>query len=72
MHRGGEWGGGGERWPPRVAVVLHAISTGKIQAGEAGLRGLRKQLAKEAGMPVDISVIRIGGEFDKGPFIPLR
>jgi len=53
-------------------TMLHAIETGKIQAGEAGLRGLRKSLAAEAGMPVDISVIRTGGAFDQGPYIPLR
>lgn len=53
-------------------TMLHAISTGKIQAGEAGLRGLRRQLAQETGMAVDISVIRVGGPFDKGPYIPLE
>jgi RHS repeat-associated protein len=53
-------------------TMLHAIETGKIHAGEAGLRALRRNLAKELGMPVDISVIKIGGLFDKGPYIPLQ
>ncbi|MFM1652487.1 WXG100 family type VII secretion target [Brevibacillus sp. B_LB10_24] len=52
-------------------TMLHAIETGKIQAGEAGLRGLRKQLEKELGMDVDISIIKKGGPFDNGPTIPL-
>ncbi len=53
-------------------TMQHASATGKIQAGEAGLRGLRRSLAKEFSMRVDISVIRIGGPFDQGPYIPLR
>jgi len=53
-------------------TMQHAIQTGKIQAGEAGLRGLRQSVAQDTGMDVDISVIQIGGEFDKGPWIPLR
>jgi predicted nucleotidyltransferase len=50
---------------------LHAIETGKIQAGEAGLSGLRKQLQRMLGMDVDLSVIKRGGPFDNGPTLPL-
>ncbi|MEU6523939.1 putative T7SS-secreted protein [Streptomyces sp. NPDC046924] len=46
-----------------------AIETGKIQAGEAGLRGVRKQLEASLGMEVDVSIIRHGGPFDNPPFI---
>ncbi len=53
-------------------TMLHAIETGKIQAGEAGLRGLRKELEKIFGMEVDISIIEIGGPFDNPPFIPIE
>lgn len=56
----------------KARTMQHAINTGKIQAGEAGLRGLRRSLSKQLQMPVDISVVRIGGPFDKGPFIPLK
>ncbi|MGB9752828.1 nucleotidyltransferase domain-containing protein [Roseiflexus castenholzii] len=52
-------------------TMLHALETGKIQAGEAGLRGLRKSLEERFGYPVDISVIREGGPFDRGPWVPL-
>jgi hypothetical protein len=53
-------------------TMLNAVKTGKIQAGEAGLRGLRQSVAKDIGMDVDISVVKVGGEFDNGPWIPLR
>ncbi|SDT81909.1 RHS repeat-associated core domain-containing protein [Streptomyces sp. TLI_053] len=46
-----------------------AAQSGKIQAGEAGMKGLRKLLARTLGMKVDLSVIRIGGPFDNPPFI---
>jgi hypothetical protein len=52
-------------------TMLHAIETGKIQAGEAGLSGLRKQLQRLLGMDVDLSVIKRGGPFDNGPTLPL-
>jgi Nucleotidyltransferase domain len=52
-------------------TMQHAIETGKIQAGEAGLRWLRKQLESTLGMDVDISVILKNGPFDQGPIIPL-
>lgn len=50
-------------------TMLHAMETGKIQSGEAGLRSVRKYLEQQLGMDVDISVIRVGGAFDKGPYI---
>ncbi len=52
--------------------MLHAIKTGKIQSGEAGLRPLRKELEEIFGIEVDISIIKIGGEFDNPPFIPFE
>jgi predicted nucleotidyltransferase len=52
-------------------TMLHAIETGKIQAGEAGLSDLRKQLQRLLGMDVDLSVIKRGGPFDNGPTLPL-
>ena len=53
-------------------TMLRAIETGKIQAGEAGLRPLRKTIQGQLGMDVDISIVRIGGPFDNGPMIPLK
>jgi hypothetical protein len=53
-------------------TMLHAIKTGKIQAGEAGLSGLRKELAKELGVKVDLSIIKKGGEFDNGIQLPIK
>ncbi|MFL6244945.1 MAG: Ig-like domain-containing protein [Thermoanaerobaculia bacterium] len=53
-------------------TMQHAIKTGKIQAGEAGYRQLRKALEQSLGMEVDVSIIRAGGPFDKGPTVPLR
>ncbi|WP_121231969.1 nucleotidyltransferase domain-containing protein [Saccharothrix variisporea] len=50
-------------------TMLHAIKTGKIHVGEAGLRGLRGSLEAELGMEVDLSVIRVGGPFDNPPYI---
>ena len=53
-------------------TMLHAIETGKIQSGEAKLRGLRNALEAELGMDVDISIIKIGGPFDNPPFTPIK
>ncbi|MEH2929271.1 hypothetical protein VSQ48_05010 [Candidatus Ventrimonas sp. KK005] len=52
--------------------MLHAIEIGKIQAGEARLRDLRKKLEKIFRMEVDISIIEIGGSFDNPPFISIE
>jgi hypothetical protein len=56
----------------KEATMRRAIETGKIQAGEAGLRGVRKALERELGLDVDLSVILEGGPFDRGPWIPLH
>ena len=53
-------------------TMLHAIETGKIQAGEVKLSGLRKELQEIFGMEVDISIIKQGGAFDNPPFIPFE
>ena len=47
-------------------TMLHAIKTGKIQAGEAGLSGLRKKLEGMVKFNVDISIIKKNGAFDNG------
>ncbi|WP_198159900.1 RHS repeat-associated core domain-containing protein, partial [Brevibacillus parabrevis] len=52
-------------------TMLHAIQTGKIQAGEAKLSSLRVQLEQTLGIKVDISIIREGSVFDNGPYINL-
>jgi len=53
--------------------MLHAIETGKIQRGELRLSSLGKQLSADTAIEkVDISVIKVGGTFDNGPWIPLR
>jgi nucleotidyltransferase-like protein len=56
----------------RARTMQHARETGKIQAGEAGFRSLRKSLETALGMEVDLSVIRQGGPFDQGPYLPLQ
>lgn len=53
-------------------TMRHAQTTGKIQAGEAGLRNLRRELETDLGIAVDVSVIRKGGPFDSGPFLALH
>ncbi|WPK12119.1 nucleotidyltransferase domain-containing protein [Lysinibacillus louembei] len=53
-------------------TMLHAIETGKIQSGEAKLSKFRKQLEKELGMDVDISIIKMDGPFDNPPFTPIK
>lgn len=72
--RGGEYRASGtpNSGTAKERTMLHAIETGKIQAGEAGLRGLRKELEKIFGMEVDISIIEIDGPFDNPPFIPIK
>jgi RHS repeat-associated protein len=52
-------------------TMQHAIETGKIQAGEAGLRGVRRNAESAIDMDVDLSVIERGGAFDQGPYIQL-
>jgi hypothetical protein len=51
---------------------LRAIESGLIQRGEIGLSRVGRELEGEIGIqPVQISVVRLGGLFDVGPFIPL-
>lgn len=49
-----------------------AIKTGKIQSGEAKLKGLRLELEEIFRMEVDISIIKQDGTFDNPPFIPFE
>ena len=53
-------------------TMQRARETGKIQSGEAGLRAVRREVEAVLGMEVDLSVIRINGPFDRGPYVPLR
>lgn len=53
-------------------TMQHAIETGKIQAGEAKLSKIRKEIASDIGMDVDISIIKKGGAFDNPPYIPIK
>ena len=53
-------------------TMLHAIETGKIQAGEAKLSGMRKEIQNMLDMDVDISIILDGGKFDNPPYIPIK
>ncbi|MFF4099165.1 RHS repeat-associated core domain-containing protein [Streptomyces sp. NPDC001903] len=55
----------------------HAIKTGKITAGDARpkLSPIRDQVSKILGDDVDhvdVSIIKIGGAFDNGPFINVK
>jgi len=57
----------------RASTMSHAAETGKIQRGELKLSNLGTQLETEFDLPaVDISVIRVGGKFDRGPYIRLQ
>jgi hypothetical protein len=56
----------------KEGTLQWARENGIIQAGEAGLRSLRKTLERELGLAVDVSVIRLGGPFDRGPYLPLK
>src|SRR5213594_1483421 len=52
----------------KARTMQHARETGKIQAGEAGLRTVRKALEADLSIAIDLSVIREGGPFDQGPY----
>lgn len=54
-----------------MAYSTGAEERGRIFAGEAGLRGLRRQLERELGFEVDLSIIQRGGLFDDGPWMDL-
>lgn len=49
----------------------NAVEKGIIQTGEARLKPTANELQRIFGMDVDLSVIRKGGTFDRGPYIPL-
>ena len=53
----------------KFRTMQNAIETGKIQAGEAGLHALRVNIRSMLGIKVDISVIKVGGPFDKAGYI---
>ena len=54
-------------------TMKHAIKTGKIRRSDLELSNLGKQLADKFGISkVDISLIKQGGAFDQGPWIPLK
>lgn len=58
----------------KYRTMENAIKTGKIQAGEARLRSLRKkleQILQHKIKEVDVSIIKKGGPFDNGSQIPL-
>ncbi|MFE1518242.1 RHS repeat-associated core domain-containing protein [[Kitasatospora] papulosa] len=58
----------------RDKTRIHAIRVGKITAGDVKprLSRVRDTLQETLGMKVDLSVIKIGGEFDDGPYIDIR
>ncbi|WP_407078335.1 RHS repeat-associated core domain-containing protein [Streptomyces sp. NPDC005435] len=54
-----------------------AVATGKITAGDAvpklsGLRGQVERILGDEVSHVDVSIIKMGGEFDNGPFISVK
>ncbi|HTF49074.1 MAG TPA: DUF4781 domain-containing protein [Pseudonocardia sp.] len=51
--------------------LKYALSEGKFTAGRAGYRQVRDQLQEIFGRKVDLSIVRIGGNFDQGPYIQL-
>ncbi|WP_461712273.1 RHS repeat-associated core domain-containing protein [Streptomyces sp. DSM 41013] len=72
-----------KRWPSvnpgssKARTRDHSIATGKITAGDARpkLSGIREQIAKTIGDDidhVDVSIIKVGGPFDEGPFVQVK
>ena len=55
----------------RERSLEHAMTVGKIDSGEAGLRAVHRKLKELLGLKVDISIIRRGGPFDRGPYLPI-
>ena len=53
-------------------TMLHALEVGKITAGRAGLRALRKELEDIVAMDVDLSIVQKNGAFDSGAQAPIR
>jgi RHS repeat-associated protein len=56
----------------RYKTMEHAIKSGKITTGDAGLRGVKKKLAEMLNMKVDLSIIKKGGAFDNGVQLPIK
>jgi predicted nucleotidyltransferase len=56
----------------RARTRDHALEYGKINSRPAGLTELRDELERRLGQKVQISIIRRGGAFDQGPYIPIR
>lgn len=52
-------------------TLEYSIENGIIQRGEARLSSTGRALERQLGMDVDISVVRAGGNFDRGPRIQL-
>ena len=52
-------------------TIQYGIGVGKLQRGEIGLSGIGRQLEAMYGVRLDISIIRIGGPFDNGPWYPV-
>jgi hypothetical protein len=57
----------------KESTMQWAIKTGKIQRGELGLSGVGKEVGRDLAIKkIDISVVKIGGATDNGPWIPLK
>ncbi|QDV52194.1 hypothetical protein [Gimesia fumaroli] len=63
----------------KFKTMQMALKRGRIHAGEAGFKSLKKELVKILGdyvdpkilKKVDISIVRRGGLFDRGPRVPI-
>ncbi|MFE3072348.1 RHS repeat-associated core domain-containing protein [Streptomyces sp. NPDC059247] len=70
--------GGVNEGSNRADTRDHAVATGKITAGDAWpqrLSGIRKSIQPVVGdeiLKVDVSIIKMGGPFDEGPFVNIR
>jgi RHS repeat-associated protein len=53
-------------------TMQHAIKTGKITTGDAGLRNVKNGLKELLDMKVDVSIIKKGGLFDNGAQLPIK
>lgn len=67
-----EYFGSPNKGSAKERTMQHAIETGKIQSGEAKLRGIRKEIESLLGMEADLSIIMKGGKFDNPPQIPIK
>jgi hypothetical protein len=53
-------------------TLVVASQRRRIHAGEIGLSGLRKAIERAIGIKTQLTVVEIGGLFDRPPFIPVR